>query len=69
MKLIIFLLMVGITCGGVLAAIALNLNSEHERFDYHLDLKGDSIQIKTDLGVDTTIHFDELEEFIIRDNL
>lgn len=37
--------------------------------DYYIELHEDSINVITDLGVDTTIHFDDLEEYIIRDNL
>lgn len=42
---------------------------ERVRFDYQIDLREDSLYILTDQNLDTTIHFDDLEEYIIRDNI
>lgn len=41
-----------------------------ESFDYQIELNQDSIRVIDDrVLLDTTLHFDELEEFIIRDNI
>lgn len=37
--------------------------------DYQIELDEDSIHVFTDQDQDTTIHFDDLEEWLIRDNL
>lgn len=62
-------MVIAVGCGITLTAIAIMIRDHHHSFDYHLNLHEDSILIETDLGVDTVIHFDDLEEYIIRDNL
>ena len=46
-----------------------NTDRQSKSFEYQINLDEDSIHIVTDQHQDTTIHFDELEEWLIRDNL
>jgi hypothetical protein len=40
---------------------------DYEKYEYHLDLKEDSIRVFSENPpADTTIHFDKLEEHIIK---
>lgn len=62
---------IGIAAGasGVLAFLAISTENKFRSFDYHLNLQEDSIYILTDQDIDTTIHFDDIDEFLIRDNI
>jgi hypothetical protein len=68
MKLILFLLTVATIAGVALGLTAVHSINKYDSFDYHIDLQQDSIRV-VDKYHDTIIHFDDLEEYLIKDNI
>ena len=44
-------------------------NGKNNKYDYHINLDHNNIEILTDEGEEITIHADSLNKFIIKDNL
>lgn len=72
MKLIIFLLAFAAICGMTLGGIALvYIDKQHPpvKYDYLLELRNDTIFVTSEYGVTNAVYADQLEEYLIWDNL
>ena len=72
MKLIIFLLAIAGICGMTLGGMALvYIDKQHPpvEYDYLLELRNDTIFVTSEYGVTNAVYADQLEEYLIWDNL
>lgn len=71
MKLLLTLITIAFACAIVLGAIAINLSQKQfHSYDYHIKLiNTGEVIITSDYHVTDTIKLEEVEEYIILDNL